>query len=624
MAAPNVSLTEVDLSTRVPQFPGLYGGIVIPSKKGPTDRAYLVGSDTEFLRVFTPDERVEVGDDLSLFSALIFLAKSNKLWVRRATDGNLLYGGYDVAALGTTNAKWASGEADPINHVFTDTTLFAIAGANGGLWNDKVEVMIYNYVQSPTKVKEPNAFLIEVYKRGSNTLLESFVCSKVKGQRDGFGRNIYVEDALKGSNYISGWDNPAAAASFTEVTAESLGTGDGSTKVFGSTLANPNSGSPCVPGSVVITVDTMTVTDDGQGNLIGDVDANGSNVINYVTGVTTVTFVTAPLTSSDVSCAYQSATNVFPTEQKTKTTLFGGADCAVGHPSGDELVAFLDDFANQNKVPLTLIMDGGTATVAFQKQIITICEKRMDCFGILSTPYSAEDNSDYLNSIVDYRKLSLNANTSYAAIYSPHLEYYDQFNDRNIFVAPDGFAGAQISETAATREIWYPVGGNTRGMLNSALDCKRRFSDAECDYLYDNGINPIKFTPGKGIRIWGQKTLLNRPSDLQSINVRMMLLVVEPSIKEALENFLFELNDDATRSVVVAILKSALDNIKARRGLDDFKVICDSSNNTANDVANNRMVVWVLLKAKKAVEFIPTTIGIVGQDISFSLATGQL
>lgn len=152
------------------------------------------------------------------------------------------------------------------------------------------------------------------------------------------------------------------------------------------------------------------------------------------------------------------------------------------------------------------------------------------------------------------------------------------------------------------------------------LDCRRRFTSGEMDYLYDNGINPIRFAPGRGILIWGQKTLSARPSALDRLNVRLLLIVIEPAIAYALEDFMFEINDAGTRSIVTAMIQSYMNDIKGRRGVYDFRVVCDDTNNTPEDIDNYRMNVWLFVQPTKAVEEIPFKTIITRTGMSFELA----
>lgn len=657
---------EVDLSTRVASSPGVYGAIVIRAKKGPVGEPQLMTSDSQLLSVYTPDERVDVGMDLAFFSALAFLEKSNKLWVTRAAKQSK-YGGLSLKASTSAynNFALATGMTDPTAYVFDSGddvaavaevtqfvfsqlgTFYDVAGsglalqlhvdevaANGhyfwfnvtdggnvqsdpnldgtahqvdilaadtadqvatkfynavaalvgvytatntpagtvtatnvvaglvtdasatglaaavsvttqgaaaintvdeavliygssqGAWADDVGIKVTNYATDPDKVKEPDSFIIEVFK-ASNTVVpvETFVCSRVQGALDGYGNNIFVEDALSGSNYIRAISNPAVD--------ESINPKDQATVLF------------------------MNGGDDG----VAVTDA--------------------------------------------------------------EMVTASESFRNKDKFITTLFMDGGWATDAFGQNLDSIATERMDSVALLSVPIAAEIASTYLNDIIDYRKTTLNLNSSYSALFTPHVLVFDRFNNRRLYASPDGYAGAAISFSAANFEIWFPPAGFKRGLVR-VLDLRRRFTKGELDALYDAGINPLRFAPGKGIAIWGQKTLLARPSALDRLNVRLLLVTIEPAIAAALEDFLFELNDVATRNLAVAIIDTYMEGIKARKGVDDFLTVSDDTNNTASDIDNNRMNVDLYIKPKKAVEYIPFRVVVTSSGVSFQQAQASV
>ena len=143
---PRVIMQEVDLSTRIPGSPGVFGGIVIGAKKGPLEPV-LISDETQFLKVFTPDETIKVGYDSAYFSALAFLQKSKQLWVRRVIGDNYKYPGLSVNKFdeGSENNSWANGEADPTAHQASDEEVFSIYAANPGEWGDDVCVKIGLY-----------------------------------------------------------------------------------------------------------------------------------------------------------------------------------------------------------------------------------------------------------------------------------------------------------------------------------------------------------------------------------------------------------------------------------------------------------------------------------------------
>ena len=413
-------------------------------------------------------------------------------------------------------------ETQGVSEVNNIDEILLIYQANPGLWGDSIGVKLTSYATNPDKVKEPGAFMIEVFKTGNTaTPLESFICSRLPGAKDGYGNNIYVEDVLSASEYIRAFDNPA--------------------------------------------VDSA----------------------------------------------------VLPLDQATALFMFGGDD---GLAVTDvEMIAAAEQLLSTEKLNLTILMDGGHATVTYGQALDTICQSRKDCVAMLSVPFAKESSSNYLSDIIDYRKTELNLNSSYSALYTPHALVYDKFNDRRIYVGPDGYAAAAISYSAANFEIWFPPAGFTRGLM-TVLDLRRRFTKGEMDALYDAGINPIRFAPGKGIAIWGQKTLLSRPSALDRLNVRLLLITIEPAVAAALENFLFELNDVSTQSIVTTLIDGYMNGIKSRRGVTDFRTVCDKSNNTDADIDANRLNVDLFVKPTRSIEEIPLRVIITSTGVSFEQA----
>jgi hypothetical protein len=307
--------------------------------------------------------------------------------------------------------------------------------------------------------------------------------------------------------------------------------------------------------------------------------------------------------------------NIF-IEDVLKGSLAGGDN---GDPVTDsDMINALQDFANPDNVFITLLMDGGWSTPAYQQAMNEIASSRKDTLAIGSIPMSAELNSDSLNAIIDYRK-STNINSSYFCFFTSHQLVLDTDNDRKIYVSPDGFAGAAISQTAANREIWIPVGGWERGIIN-ALKPLLTFSKAQRDKLYDNGINPIRYKPGKGIAIWGQKTALARPSALDRMNVRLLLIQIEPANAEALETFEFNINDVSERSEIVAIIEDYMKGIQAKKGVYDFYVVCDSSNNTESDIDNHELNVDLFIKPTISMEFLKLNVVVIRTGGDFSTA----
>jgi Phage tail sheath protein subtilisin-like domain/Phage tail sheath C-terminal domain len=295
--------------------------------------------------------------------------------------------------------------------------------------------------------------------------------------------------------------------------------------------------------------------------------------------------------------------SVLPKAQSTALALSGGDDGVTAGTS--DRIAALQAFANPESISITLMMDGGYAVPAYQKAMDLIAQTRKDCVAILSVPFSAEDSADYINAIGTYRDTDLNMNSSWSALYTGYCLIQDRYNDREIYVSPDGYAAQAISFSAANFELWFPAAGFKRGVLTTVIDVRRRFEEGERDYLYDKGINPIRFFSGRGIVIWGQKTLSSIPSALDRLNVRLLLVVIGPALKTFLENFLFDLNEPDVRNDILGGITNYMDRIQARKGVTSYTPVCDDSNNLPADIDANRLVVDLYISPTRSIEDIP-------------------
>lgn len=526
MGAAAVTLSEIDLSTSVASFAGVYGAIVVPSKKGLTRQPQLMGSDSQFLLQYTADQTLPVGSDLSHYSAISYLENATRLWVNRVMK-QALYAGLILKTSVATNPNIgcaAALPADPTAYTFLTDDAVLIYGMSEGAFGNAISIMVKTVVDNPN-LNEPNSFQISVFKSSNlNVPVEQFLVSLTLGQKDGAGNNMFVEDVCKASNYIRAFVNPANVA-------------------------------------------------------------------------------------------------LLPKHQLSNLAMLQGADGVA--VTDTEMVNGASDFSNPDEFPVTLLMDGGWSTASYGQALDAIAQQRDDCVAILTTPYASESSSTYLTDIVTYRKTTLNLNSSYSGLYTPHVQIADRFNDRDIWIAPDGLVASKISLASTNYEIWYPPAGFKRGILN-VKDTRQRFSSSDMDLLQDNQINPIRFTSGKGIVVWGQRTLLARNSALSRMNVRLMLIVVEPALKDFLENQLFDLDDSSVQAYVTIQISSYLDGIVARKGLYAYNVVCNSSNNTAQDVANNILNVDVYLQATSSIEAIPVRVIITPSTISFTQAAAQV
>jgi len=655
MTAAKVNVQEIDLSTRVPSFPGVTGAIVIPALKGPVNTPFFITSDTQFLEVFTPDRKVDVGMSLGHYSALAFLAKSDKLWVVRAANA-ALYGGLTLktAASSYTNAAITAGISDPSAYDFDGlpdvegvAEVSALTFAEDGSFYDVVgAAKNLSLYAAPANARHYFWFNVT---DGANTQTDP-APGGTGHQVDILTADTAAQIATKFQAVVDAlttlFDAVVALAVVTVTNVsdgsvtDAVVTGSGVTaNISTQGITEVNQVDECVliygnsPGAYNNSIAVKVVTDPllvkepnafiiqvfKTGNTSTPLETwTVSRTPGALDGFGSNMFIEDRLQGSNYIRALSNpavAESILPKAQSTALFMANGSNGST--VTDTHMVAALDSLANPDDVFITVLMDSGWSTPAFAVAMDSLVSARQDSVAVLSTPLSDEASATYMTDILDYRDSELNLSSSYSALYTPHVKIQDKFNDRVLFVSPDGYAAAAISETASNFEIWFPPAGNTRGRL-SVLDVRRRFTSGELDALADAQINPIKFTPGKGIRIWGQSTLLSSPSKLQELNIRLLLITVEPAIKAALEDFLFELNDESTRARAAGTLNTYFEDIQSRRGVSAFSVVADSTNNTSQDVSSNKMNVDIFMIPTGSVKEIRARVIITNEGVDFT------
>jgi phage tail sheath protein FI len=339
-------------------------------------------------------------------------------------------------------------------------------------------------------------------------------------------------------------------------------------------------------------VETFTVSKDPDGR-----DGYGRNIYLQNIRSNYITIIDNPATA----VVYTFATPV---------NLQGGAHTT---PTSGQVISGYDQF--RNKIyPVYVFMDGGYDTLAVKTNLIDICEtSRKYSFAILSAPINVTDSA---TDLVNWRTNTLAANTSRAALYAPVIKIYNKDADVEVLTSPDGVVGAIYARTFRDYEPWYAPAGFTRGVLR-VLDVKPVYSEGEINLLYDRQVNVLYKDPLNGIAVWGQKTLQTKPSKLDRVNVRLLMNVIEEATENFLKNFIFEFNDELTRLLIRNQLESYLSEVASRRGLYDFRVVCDESNNTPAIIDANGLVVDVYVKPISVAEYIIGRYTILPSGMSF-------
>ena len=278
---------------------------------------------------------------------------------------------------------------------------------------------------------------------------------------------------------------------------------------------------------------------------------------------------------------------------------------------GDVFTAFRE-FEDSETVDVSLLL-GGAATSVVQGLLVDICDKRKDCIAFLSPVASASDPADFVQdrtaeeatrSVIDWRNNTLNKSSSYAVLDSGFKVQLDRYNDVLRHVPLNGDIAGLCARTEREQEAWFSPAGFNRGQIRGVVKLDLNPRQAHRDELYKNGINPVVAFPGEGTVLYGDKTLQSKPSAFDRINVRRLFIILEKAIATASKFLLFEFNDEFTRAQFRNMVIPFLRTVQSRRGIFDFKVVCDETNNTADIIDRNEFVGDIFIKPARSINYI--------------------
>jgi hypothetical protein len=288
-----------------------------------------------------------------------------------------------------------------------------------------------------------------------------------------------------------------------------------------------------------------------------------------------------------------------------------------------------DLFADASTVDVSLILQGkatGTSDVQLANYLIdNIAEVRKDCVVFVSPAYSdvvgINVENQQAQNIVDFRNAL--RNTSYAFLDSGYKYQYDKYADVYRYIPLNGDMAGITARSDSVRDPWFSPAGFTRGQVKNLVKLAFSPSKSERDLLYKNDVNPVVTFPGQGTVLYGDKTLLGRTSAFDRINVRRLFIVLEKAIATASNSTLFEFNDEFTRSQFRNLVEPYLRDVQGRRGIVDFRVVCDETNNTAEVIDSNRFVGDIYIKPARSINFIQLNFVAVRSGVEFNEIAGQ-
>lgn len=562
--SPGVSVTEVDLTTIVPSVLSTTGAIAGTFQWGPAGKITTVDTEDRLVARFgQPNNDVSTYE--TFFTAASFLAYGNQLQVVRAANTT----SNNATSNTTTGALISVPNSDVYQATYLNTT--ALANTN----------FIARYIGpsgngiSVSVCANTAAFANWQYKSlFSSAPGTSLAASAVKGANDEM--HIVVIDT------VGGFFNAGEAANTV------------------------------VETYAFVSKAIDSIDSSGNSNYYKNKIYNNSEYIYAMDPVDAAN-------SNSTWGSFAANTSFFTANVINTFTLAGATSNA---PTEGDIATALALFNNKQTSAISLLMTG-SMSVTNQQNAIDLAITRSDCIAFVSPPSANVVNKpgNEATNIIAWNT-SLARSTSYAFADSGWKYMFDKYNNTYRWIPLNGDMAGLCAYTDGVRDPWWSPAGFNRGNLKNVVKLAWNPSQANRDTLYSAGINPVVSFPGQGIVLFGDKTLQAKPSAFDRINVRRLFIVLETSIAKAAQYSLFEFNDAFTQAQFVSLVTPFLRQIQGRRGITDFKVVCDDTNNTPQVVDANQFVGSIFIKPARSINFIQLNFVAVGTGVSFSTVVG--
>lgn len=299
-----------------------------------------------------------------------------------------------------------------------------------------------------------------------------------------------------------------------------------------------------------------------------------------------------------------------------RNSLFGGVD---GTAVADADVIRGYDLFLPEQVEISFLLGGPANTTVATHLLSNIVGVKNFVMAFLSPEYTDVVNNTPGNEVTDVIGFRAGLpSTSYAVMDSGWKYQYDKYNDLYRYVPLNGDVAGCAVRTDQTADPWFSPAGLTRGQIKNVIKLAWNPSQADRDSLYTKGVNPVVTFPGQGTVLFGDKTLLTKPSAFDRINVRRLFINLQQVIDGAAKQLLFEQNDEFSRNTFVNLVEPYLRQVKGRRGISDFVVVCDSTNNPPDAVDRNEFRGDIYVKPIRSINYIQLNIVAVRSDVAFN------
>ena len=633
--SPNVLVQERDVSLFIPQVATTAGAFVGHFNWGPAKEFVTIDSEKTLYNTFgKPDDN----NFKYWFTAANFLSYGNNLQINRIVSAaavNSVALGSAVQIANTDNYNGDNGYTPP-----TLTGTEYVARYPGTVGNSlKISVCDYNSYQFAVQLST----ITSLATTGATVAALTRAVPKGSWIEITSGTSPYrfqlIADAATGATTIAFTNNAITTADTTSTTmlwefwqnVESRPTNS----LFAISKANTTSGAIIYDEIHVVVADedgaitgtAGTIIENFQGlSKATDAKASDGTSLFYKTYMNTNSawIWYGSKTALTVSSAAQSVTweSAVPTDgtgfnlmsQVQTRSMSGGLD---GTPTDALMQVEYLKLANAELFDVALIPVVGVSTANLSTSgyvIDNVAEARRDCM-VFTSPSSPTVNT--AAAVINDRLNNLNKSSTYAVIDSCWKYQYDRYNDVYRYVPMAGDTAGLCARTDETAEPWFSPGGYNRGQIKNLVKLNWSPNKTDRDNLYRNQINPVVTQPGLGTVLFGDKTLTQKPSAFDRINVRRLFIVLEKAIATAAKFQLFEFNDAFTRAQFVSLVEPFLRDVQGRRGITEFQVVCDDTNNTGEVIDRNDFIADIYIKPNKSINFITLNFIATRSGVSF-------
>jgi len=629
--SPGVNVSEIDLTTIVPSVATSVGAFAGQFAWGPVGEVITISDEVRLVEVFGGPNNTNYE---YWFSASNFLAYSNNLKVVRAanTTSTLNASANGAAALIKNSDDYLA------NYSTANTSLGPVAARYAGAFGNSLRVSICASSQAFS------ANLTVTDSMRTNAVSSGATVINVNGTANA-AANVQAGDLISldvGSSYTRVASVNATAIILASAVSSTIAANTAILRKwqyadsFG--VAPGTSDYATAAGGSGDELHIIVVDEDGKfsGGVANTVlekyafvskasdakfgDGSTNYYVNILNNRSRYVWWTGHAPGNSNWGTAANATTFDSVKNPFTASLSAGAD---GTMTAGAITTAYAQFASPDAVDFGLVISGpGDATVA-SYLISNIAETRKDCMVFLSpTKVSVVNNAGSESaSIIAYRN-SLTS-TSYAVLDSGYKYQFDRYNDVYRWVPLNGDIAGVCARTDLERDPWFSPGGFNRGVIKNVIKLAWNPTKAERDNLYVVGVNPVTTFQGQGTVLFGDKTLLSRPSVFDRINVRRLFIVLEKSIARAARSSMFEFNDQFTRAQFINLVEPYLRDVQGRRGITDFRVVCDGTNNTPNVIDSNQFVGDIYIKPARSVNFIQLNFVAVRTGVSFEEVVGR-